>query len=175
MILPRTIVIMCGGLSMEWGRICDVMRSFKTATYSGRHFYKSPFTYMWKIEVTRVKARRKVLQGRDLSLKLEDLLVLFMEHWEATRPHDRVYGLLGLAQEKIQVDYTYSSGQLFREIEPFLKDPAARNMVWEVLCRSFGDNHKMHVPSRDVEPEPESVSLPLFHTAPFQLPTKFVC
>jgi len=135
-VLAKGIVIMWGPTSMQWNELCRAMWSYKIyADRNGKKFYNSVFHYLWKIETARREAWMRQSLGYPLSLKLEDLLIFFMGEWEATRAHDRVYGLLGLAEEKIDVDYNQSLAKLFRAVRPYLKDPAAIDLVWNELCR----------------------------------------
>ena len=71
----------------------------------------------------------------DIPSNLPKLVVLFhwAGEWHYQKPHDKIYGLLGLAKERIEVDYTKSLKELAEAVLEMAEPLMATNLKYWVL------------------------------------------
>lgn len=102
--LARSIVVQCGTKQINWS-------SLEIHFLTGRALRSTPGRMFDGFAYISSSAAQEIVRARDSfsgqhSLKLSSVLADFSE-WNCSNPRDKVYGLLGLVDERLRVEIDY--------------------------------------------------------------------
>jgi hypothetical protein len=130
----RAVRIMCGAVEMKGQAFCSGLDQFKNIL-SGLNTQVFAVTYLIREAILRPNIATNNSERASLNIcSLRDLISMYHTH-QATRPHDKIYALLGMASDDLSSsellpDYTLPWVELLQRVVRFFLGGEVRIKTW---------------------------------------------